>query len=77
MFEFERPGGGERCVLVSLHGEDPRRSEEFGQLAVAAGAIPVAELSGRLRRIDPATYLGAGKVAERRAECDLRSFFGA
>lgn len=64
MFEFDRPGGGERCVLVSLHGEDPRRSEEFSQLASAAGAIPVAELSGRLRRIDPATFLGAGKVGE-------------
>lgn len=64
---FERPAAGEKAVLVQLDlgaGDYAERLEEFRLLATSAGACPVATLSGKRERPDPATFAGKGKVAE-------------
>src|SRR5262249_10232436 len=64
---FERPRSGERAVLVRLglgapvDGED---IQEFTQLAMSAGAEPVATVTGRRERPDPKYFLGSGKADE-------------
>src|SRR5580692_1155906 len=45
---------------------DPEDLQEFKQLAVSAGAVPVATVTGRRDRPDPRYYLGSGKAAELR-----------
>jgi GTPase len=45
---------------------DPEDLQEFKQLAVSAGALPVASLTGRRDRPDPRYFLGSGKAAELR-----------
>jgi GTPase len=64
---FERPRTGERAVLVRLGLGVPVDSEdlqEFTQLAVSAGAVPVATVTGRRDRPDSRYFLGTGKAAE-------------
>ncbi len=64
---FERPRSGERAVLVSLGlgaPVDPEDVEEFTQLALSAGAVPVATVTARLERPNPRFFLGSGKAAE-------------
>jgi GTPase len=64
---FERPRTGERAVLVRLGlgaPVDPEDLEEFTQLAVSAGAVPVATLTGRRPRPDARYFLGSGKAGE-------------
>jgi GTPase len=64
---FERPRTGERAVLVRLGlgaPVDPEDLEEFRQLAVSAGAVPVATVTGRRERPNPRYFLGSGKAAE-------------
>lgn len=64
---FERPGGGDRAVLVSLDfGEPdyPAKVEELQQLAASAGLQVVGVVQGKRRRPDPASFAGRGKVAE-------------
>ena len=76
---FERPRTGERAVLVRLGlgaPIDPEDLEEFTQLAVSAGARPVATVTGRRDRPDPRFFLGTGKAEElrniaREAEADV------
>ena len=66
---FERPRTGERAVLVRLGlgaPIDPEDLEEFTQLALSAGANPVATVTGRRERPDPRYFLGTGKAAELR-----------
>ena len=66
---FERPRTGERAVLVRLGlgaPIDPEDLEEFTQLALSAGALPVATVTGRRERPDPRYFLGTGKAAELR-----------
>ena len=64
---FERPGTGERAVLVHLNldadspQEDPRELEE---LALSAGADPVEFIFGQRRRPDPRSFVGSGKLEE-------------
>ncbi|MDR2215659.1 MAG: GTPase HflX [Nevskiaceae bacterium] len=70
---FERPSGGERAVLVRLGlgaPLDPEDIEEFTQLAVSAGAQPVATITGRRERPDPRFFVGSGKAEEIRLEAD-------
>jgi GTP-binding protein HflX len=43
---------------------DPEDLQEFTQLAVSAGAVPVATVTGRRDRPDPRYFLGSGKAAE-------------
>jgi GTP-binding protein HflX len=64
---FERPRTGERAVLVRLgvgSPLDPEDLEEFAQLALSAGAAPVARVTGRRNRPDPRYFVGSGKAAE-------------
>jgi GTP-binding protein HflX len=64
---FERPRSGERAVLVRLGlgaPVDPEELHEFTQLAVSAGAVPVATVTGRRERPDPRYFLGSGKAEE-------------
>ena len=64
---FERPGTGERAVLVHLEldevedREDPRELEE---LVLSAGGDPVAFVFGHRRRPDPRSFAGSGKLEE-------------
>lgn len=64
---FERPQAGERAILVRLGLGEPVRPEdlqEFEQLALSAGATPVASVTGRRERPDPRYFMGSGKAAE-------------
>jgi GTP-binding protein HflX len=64
---FERPRGGDRAVLVSLDfGERDYAAKlaELRELASSAGLEVVAEVGGKRRRPDPATFAGSGKVSE-------------
>jgi GTP-binding protein HflX len=64
---FERPAAGERALLVQLDfgaGDFDERLDEFRLLATSAGAQPVATVSGRRARPDPALFAGKGKVEE-------------
>ncbi|HVW70247.1 MAG TPA: ribosome rescue GTPase HflX [Steroidobacteraceae bacterium] len=64
---FERPRTGERAVLVRLGlgaQVDPEDLQEFTQLAVSAGAEPVATVTGRRERPDPRFFMGSGKADE-------------
>jgi GTP-binding protein HflX len=64
---FERPRSGERAVLVRLGlgaQVDPEDLQEFAQLAVSAGAQPVATVTGRRDRPDPRFFMGSGKADE-------------
>jgi GTP-binding protein HflX len=76
---FERPRGGERAVLVrvglgaAVEAED---LDEFAQLALSAGAEPVATITGRRDRPEPKFFVGSGKadeirVAAEQANADL------
>ncbi len=46
---------------------DPEDIQEFEQLALSAGAIPVARIGGRRDRPDPRFFVGSGKADEIRA----------
>jgi GTPase len=64
---FERPRSGERAILVRLGlgaQVDPEDLQEFRQLAVSAGAQPVATVTGRRDRPDPRFFMGSGKADE-------------
>jgi len=64
---FERPGGGDRALLVALalgRGDRDDRMVEIEALAASAGAQVVAEVRGRRDRPDAALFAGRGKVAE-------------
>ncbi len=62
---FERPGAGERAVLV--HIATPFDAEDLAELAAlaeSAGARPVAVVQGSRRQPDPRFFIGRGKVDE-------------
>jgi GTP-binding protein HflX len=64
---FERPRSGERALLVRIGlgaQVDPEDLEEFTQLALSAGAQPVATVTGRRARPDPRFFVGSGKAEE-------------
>ena len=64
---FERPKGGERAILVHLDLEQVSEREdleEFAELAVSAGADPVAVVTGSRRIPEPKYFLGSGKADE-------------
>jgi len=64
---FDRPGTGERAVLVHLEldgneeREDPRELEE---LVLSAGGDPVAFVFGHRHSPDPRSFVGSGKLEE-------------
>ena len=64
---LDRPASGENAVLVQLDfgaGDFAERLSEFRLLAESAGARPLAVVSGKRARPDPALFAGKGKVAE-------------
>lgn len=64
---FERPASGEKAVLVQLdfgEGDFAERLAEFNLLVTSARACPLAVVSGKRSRPDPALFAGKGKVAE-------------
>ena len=64
---FERPDSGEIAVLVHIDFHDKNESygpEEFIELAISAGADPVAVVSGTRQRPDARYFIGTGKLAE-------------
>ena len=68
---FERPGGGERAVLVHLlldrADNDDQDRVEFRDLAASAGAECVALISGHRQAPNPRLFVGSGKAEEIRA----------
>jgi GTP-binding protein HflX len=68
---FERPDSGERAALVHItfqSGRDSDNLDEFTDLAVSAGALPVATVTGRRRAPDPGHFIGRGKLEELRQQ---------
>ncbi|BCX80787.1 GTPase [Methylomarinovum caldicuralii] len=64
---FERPGAGERAVLVHIATTfDEEDLAELDALARAAGAEPVATVSGSRQRPDPRFFIGRGKLEQLR-----------
>lgn len=64
---FERPDSGEIAVLVHIDFRDQSESygpEEFVELAISAGADPVAVVTGSRQRPDAKYFIGTGKLAE-------------
>lgn len=64
---FERPGRGERAVLVHVgsgHAPSAEEVQEFEALALAAGAQVAAALPAPLRVINPRYLIGTGKLDE-------------
>lgn len=64
---FERPDSGETCVLVHIDiaaNSDQEDLAEFEELAISAGADPVAVVTGSRDKPESATFLGAGKLEE-------------
>jgi len=62
---FDRPGAGERAVLVHIATTfDAEDLAELEALALSAGAEPVAILEGSRRQPDPKFFIGKGKTEE-------------
>src|ERR1043166_211434 len=64
---FERPGSGDRAVLVSLDFGAPDYLEglqELEQLAYSARITPVATVEGKRAKPDAAYFAGTGKIDE-------------
>ena len=64
---FDRPQAGERALIVQLdfgQSDLPEQLAEVCLLAESAGATLCAEIGGKRRSPDPATFAGKGKVQE-------------
>ncbi len=63
---FERPGGGERAILVSVDfgQRDPFSLGEFIELAVSAGAEPVETVQFSRNVPNSRYFIGTGKAEE-------------
>ena len=63
---FERPGGGERAILVHLDGQDPARARTPGvqELARSAGAETVGFVNVSRHQPSAKFLIGSGKVEE-------------
>ncbi len=64
---FDRPRANERAVLVHVRfssKQDDQIVDEFVELARAAGAEPVAKVSGKRSRPDAKLFIGSGKAEE-------------
>ena len=65
--EQSRTGAGEKAILVHLELPDAMGREdldEFHHLVTSSGVEPVAELTGKRNRPDPALFIGSGKSEE-------------
>ncbi|HET9692929.1 MAG TPA: ribosome rescue GTPase HflX [Steroidobacteraceae bacterium] len=66
---FERPGSGERAILVCVglgRAPEPDRIEEFQALARSAGAVVLETMAPTRKSADPRFLIGSGKVEELR-----------
>jgi GTP-binding protein HflX len=64
---FDRPGSGERAILVCVglgRAPEPDRVEEFVALARSAGAEVLEVVTATRKVAEPRFFLGTGKVAE-------------
>jgi len=64
---FERPGSGERAILVCVglgHAPEPDHIDEFKALAESAGATVLEIITGSRKTAEPKYFLGTGKVQE-------------
>jgi GTP-binding protein HflX len=64
---FERPKSGERAVLVHLElpqEGDQEDLQEIEELAISAGALPVAIVTGTRKSPDAKLFIGSGKAEE-------------
>jgi GTP-binding protein HflX len=63
---FERPGHGERAILVSVDfGERNHGSlEEFRELVISAGAMPVDTMTASRHAPDARYFVGSGKAQQ-------------
>lgn len=62
---FDRPGSGERTVLVHFQTQaDAEDLEELRELAISAGALPLAVVTGKRQNPDSRYYIGTGKLEE-------------
>ncbi|MFN2308791.1 MAG: ribosome rescue GTPase HflX [Gammaproteobacteria bacterium] len=64
---FERPRSGERAVLVHVDFPglaEPEDLQEFSELSVSAGALPVAVVTATRASPDPKFFVGSGKAEE-------------
>jgi GTPase len=64
---FDRPGSGERAILVCVglgRAPEPDRVEEFVALARSAGAQVLEVITATRKVAEPRFFLGTGKVAE-------------
>ena len=64
---FERPGGGERAILVQLSLQTEQKndaSSEFLELASSAGADPLLTITGSRHAPHPRFFVGSGKADE-------------
>lgn len=67
---FERPRSGELAILVTINNSatlNKDTASEFKELALAAGAIPLAIVSGTRTSPDAKYYVGKGKAEEIKA----------
>jgi GTP-binding protein HflX len=70
---FERPRSGERAILVRIGlgaPVAPAEVQEFEALAVSAGAVPLATITGSRAKPDPRFFVGSGKAEEIRAAAE-------
>ena len=68
---FERPGAGERALLLHVGLQRPceqDETEEFKALAESAGAEIVGEIRTRVARPSPRLLIGGGKAEEKQEE---------
>jgi GTP-binding protein HflX len=68
---FERPGGGERAVLVHLdlrHEAERQDPREFEELVLSAGGEPVAFIGGQRSSPTARYFVGSGKLEEIRLQ---------
>lgn len=62
---FERPGNGERAILVHFPARQDREDlDELHELAISAGVSPVVSVTGSRKTPDPKLFIGKGKVDE-------------
>ncbi len=67
MFEFERPRGGERALLVHInfpHQTDQDDLDEFVELVRSAGVEDVDIIVGSRQQASPRSFIGKGKLEE-------------
>lgn len=70
---FERPRSGERALLVRIglgSPVSPAELQEFAALAVSAGALPLATVTGSRQKPDPRFFVGSGKAEELKRVAD-------